>query len=187
MASLGLVGGCTTDSPEPVTPSVSVPGVTATPSPTPTPTTPPEAVKPLEPEAVGLPGAEGAAAAAQYFLSLYPYVYATGDLAPWQAMSHPECVFCASVVTNVQAKVNAGQHTEGGLFELKLVSSALISADLAGVTLEVTESPNTVIGVDGDVVHEDEGGHYLMTLSVVPGDPWTVREVEYREISPAGS
>ena len=51
----------------------------------------------------------GAIAAAVYFMKLYPYAYATGDLTQWQAMSEPECVFCASVVTNV-----TNLHAAGG-------------------------------------------------------------------------
>ncbi len=52
---------------------------------------------------------EGAAFAGEYFLLLYPYVYATGDLEPWQAMSDPGCVFC----NNVMAKVT-DMHSTGG-------------------------------------------------------------------------
>ena len=44
---------------------------------------------------------EGAVAAAEYFVSLYPYVYATGDLTEWDAMSEDGCVFCGSVHDNV--------------------------------------------------------------------------------------
>lgn len=44
---------------------------------------------------------EGAVAAAEYFISLYPYVYATGDLTEWDAMSEESCVFCSSVHDNV--------------------------------------------------------------------------------------
>lgn len=52
---------------------------------------------------------EGAAFAGEYFLLLYPYVYATRDLEPWQAMSDPGCVFC----NNVMAKVT-DLHSTGG-------------------------------------------------------------------------
>ena len=42
-------------------------------------------------------------AVAEYFVLLYPYVYATGDLAEWNALSDPDCKFCASVVDNARA------------------------------------------------------------------------------------
>jgi len=52
---------------------------------------------------------EGAAAAGGYFLLLFPYVYATGDLSDWQAMSDPECVFCNNVINGV-----TNMHSSGG-------------------------------------------------------------------------
>jgi len=52
---------------------------------------------------------EGAAAAGEYFLLLFPYVYATGELSDWQAMSDPECVFCNNVINDV-----TDMHSNGG-------------------------------------------------------------------------
>ncbi|MDO4244129.1 MAG: DUF6318 family protein [Actinomyces sp.] len=49
----------------------------------------------------------GAAAAAAYFLTLYPYVYTTGDLTTWEDMSEDDCIFCNSVITNV-TELHAG-------------------------------------------------------------------------------
>lgn len=180
MASLGLVGGCTADPPEPVDPSVTVPEVTATPSPT--PTTPPEAVKPVEPEAMGLPGTEGAAAAAEYFISLYPYVYATGDLAPWKAMSHPECIFCASVVGNVEAQVAAGEHTTGGLLTFHGVEAVEVSPRMQTVRLRITEATEIVVDRDGAEVRRVEERDHFLTVIVEPGSPWTIREVQVDEL-----
>ena len=51
----------------------------------------------------------GAIAAAQYFITLYPYVYATGDLTAFRAMSDATCKFCDSVITNATS-----MHTAGG-------------------------------------------------------------------------
>ena len=51
----------------------------------------------------------GAIAAAQYFITLYPYVYATGDLTAFRAMSDATCKFCDSVITNTTS-----MHTAGG-------------------------------------------------------------------------
>lgn len=52
---------------------------------------------PEKPAAMSENTPEGAVAAAEYFISLYPYVYATGDLTEWDAMSEDSCVFCQSV------------------------------------------------------------------------------------------
>lgn len=51
---------------------------------------------------------EGAIATATYVVQLYPYVYATGDLEQWKAMSQQDCLFCNSVITNVGKLHEAG-------------------------------------------------------------------------------
>ncbi|QPL06347.1 MULTISPECIES: DUF6318 family protein [Actinomyces] len=44
---------------------------------------------------------EGAIAAAEYFMALYPYVHATGDLSAWQAMSTQDCQYCSNISDRV--------------------------------------------------------------------------------------
>lgn len=173
------MGGCTADPPPPVDPSVSVPEVTATPSPTPTP---PEAVKPVEPEAMASPETEGAAAAAEYFISLYPYVYATGDLTPWRAMSHPECIFCASVMGNVEAQVAAGEHTTGGLLTFHSVEAVEVSPRMQTARLRITEAAEITLDTNGDEVRRVAERDYFLTVIVEPGSPWTIREVQVDEL-----
>ena len=51
---------------------------------------------------------EGLRLAGEYVLALYPYVYATGDLSDWQAMSTPDCGFCNNVITKVTKLHDAG-------------------------------------------------------------------------------
>ena len=51
----------------------------------------------------------GAVAAAEYFITLYPYVYATGDLTAFRTMSDATCKFCDSVINNTTS-----MHTAGG-------------------------------------------------------------------------
>ncbi|GAB3166061.1 hypothetical protein GCM10027059_24560 [Myceligenerans halotolerans] len=46
--------------------------------------------------------AKGAAAAAEYFIELYPYVMATGDTAEFEAMSHEACGFCADTLSDAR-------------------------------------------------------------------------------------
>ena len=71
-------------------------------------------VKPERPAALDEPpSVEGAVAVAEYFLLLYPYVYATGDLADWNALSHPECIFCASVAAQRARDVRGGSPRRG--------------------------------------------------------------------------
>ena len=64
--------------------------------------------KPERPAGMDQDTPEGAIATAQYFLALYPYMHATGDLSDWQAMSTPECGFCNNVITKVTKLHAAG-------------------------------------------------------------------------------
>ena len=84
----------------------------------------PEVEKPTPPDAMRRDDVAGAEAAAQYFLQLYPYVYATGDLAEWKAMSHPECVFCEGSLERADDVYGSGgQSAVGGLIEFGRFSS----------------------------------------------------------------
>ena len=63
---------------------------------------------PERPEGMDEESAEGAVATATYFVQLYPYVYATGDLEQWRSMTRQDCLFCNSVITNVTELHDAG-------------------------------------------------------------------------------
>ncbi len=46
----------------------------------------------------------GARAAARYFMTdLYAYTEMSQDTTEWRAMSHRECVFCASILKDMEA------------------------------------------------------------------------------------
>ncbi|HEV6951953.1 MAG TPA: DUF6318 family protein, partial [Promicromonospora sp.] len=70
--------------------------------------------KPTRPEAMDRDDAEGAAAAAVYFIELYPYVMATGDTAEFEAMSHRACGFCSGVLNDLARVQDNAQRYEGG-------------------------------------------------------------------------
>lgn len=63
---------------------------------------------------MGTPGTDGAAAAASYFMELYPYVLATGDLAEWDAISADTCDFCINTRAEVERLEAAGLRSIGG-------------------------------------------------------------------------
>ena len=63
---------------------------------------------PQKPENMDEDSSEGAIATATYFVQLYPYVYATGDLEQWRSMSRQDCLFCNSVITNVKELHESG-------------------------------------------------------------------------------
>ena len=99
--------------PTTATPSPSVtPAESPTPTPSPTPTETPVVdvtVKPERPAALDEPpSVEGAVAVAEYFLLLFPYVNATGDLSDWSALSHADCIYCTNVAARVNEKFGLG-------------------------------------------------------------------------------
>ena len=83
---------------------------------------------------------DGAVAAAQYFIGLRPYLQATGESTAWQAMSGPDCAYCASAAATATALHSAGGWTDPWDQQIGFFS---ISADTEGpdrytVTLDVT-------------------------------------------------
>ncbi|MHA7132789.1 DUF6318 family protein [Oerskovia turbata] len=96
------------------------PPVTAE-KPSPTPTPPPTGpAKPERPAAMDKDDAEGAAAAAEYFIELYPYVMTTGDTSDWEAMSHAECGSCSDLIGDAKSIVTRGDIFVGGEVEASI-------------------------------------------------------------------
>ena len=134
LATLALTA-CTDASPPPDgTKPTAVATASPMPSPTPSQAAPAPSptraadeqdvtVPPERPAALGGPGTEeNAKAVGRYFLSLFPYVVATGDLTAWDALSGQSCTYCSSVREFVTEIHDAGHHGEGGAFELGFTS-----------------------------------------------------------------
>ena len=172
-----LLTGCTgepTAEPSPTRTATASP----TASPTPTPTTTPE---PERPAAMDDPGVDGAVAAATYFLSLYPYVYNTGDLTAWKALSHPECIFCASVVTNVEEMHAQGHRQEGPSITVRESAAREVDPGVFfSVEVEVVQGPSAEFDRQGAVVEESLGSSDVhVALAVLrEGDRWVIRGSE---------
>ena len=124
---------------------------------------------------------EGAKAAAQYFLSLYPYAYNTGDLTEWKAMSHPDCVFCASVIENVEALHAQGGYEIGGdlTFESVTGSDPVDGNAFFGVDVTVIQGPGVKYGVSGAEIETFDGERAMAYFALAPSSEttWLVREV----------
>lgn len=176
--SMLALAGCTGESEDPPT---TPPATSAAPSPseTPSPTPTLDAATPPERPDMSKVDAATAEAVARYFLELYPYVYATGDLTDWKALSHPECIFCASVISNVEEMVAAGEHWEGGeatIDSTELYAELPEAFDIAAV---LTEGPAARVDADGAVRQEAPGGTSTLHIVVTAHDgQWVVREAE---------
>jgi DNA-binding LacI/PurR family transcriptional regulator len=110
VAGLAL-SGCTGSTPDPGVTQSSAGESTPTVSVSPSPSVP---AKSERPEAMKRDDAEGAAAAAEYFIELYPYVMATGDTEEFEAMSHRACGFCDELASQASAIQDAGETFVGG-------------------------------------------------------------------------
>lgn len=173
------VSGCTgAPAPGPSTPGS--PGTVLTPSPT-TSTTPsatPTVRAPERPAAMDRADADGAIAAATYFIALYSYAYATGDLVGWTAMSDPACVFCAGLTKDVQAASGTGASVVGG--DLTVASKTAAPGKDAGVfrvDLTVSQSAFQVINRSGAVTSAGVGsrGATVTAVLVHRREGWLVR------------
>ena len=130
--------------------------------------------EPLRPAEADQRTVDGAVAAAQYFIGLRPYLQATGESTAWQAMSGPDCAYCASAAATATALHSAGGWTDPWDQQIGFFS---ISADAEGpdrytVTLDVTsgeylthpmgEEPATTAAAQGSLrvrLHwEDQAG-----------------------------
>lgn len=184
VVGLGAVAGCSGDPGPTTAPTVSE---EASPSPAPTPTatpTPDASVKPERPGAMDVVDSAGAEAAAMYFLQLYPYVYAANDLTEWRALSHPECIFCASVIANVEAQIAAGQHCTGGLIDVGDTSSIEVDPGRWWtVDVDLIQAPSQKLSAAGELVEDfPEAKTYHMDLAVISeAGVWRVRAVDHGE------
>ncbi|KGM17318.1 hypothetical protein N867_05635 [Actinotalea fermentans ATCC 43279 = JCM 9966 = DSM 3133] len=175
--SVALSGCSDPAAPPPTTP----PATSAAPSPsaTPTPTPTPDAATPPERPDMSQVDAATAEAVATYFLELYPYAYATGDLTEWRALSHPECIFCASVITNVEQMVAAGEHWEGGTATIESAEVVASVPEAFDVTVVTVEEPSILVDADGITAKSADGGRGTSHVIVTAHDgDWRVREIE---------
>jgi hypothetical protein len=112
---------------------------------------------------------EGATAAAIYFIALYPYVYGSGDLADWKAMSGPNCRFCASVSKDVVKMREKGRRSEGGQIIVtgKRAYPQEAATGIFPVDLELTQDASRDISAEGGIVDSTSGGETLAQIDLV--------------------
>lgn len=172
---LAVLGACTTPA--------EAPGPAPT---TPPPTTRAASDAPSPPSAIDRDDIEGAKAAAQHFLELYPYAYETGDLTAWEAMSHPECIFCASVVENVTSLHHAGGFQTGGEIEWLSIDARPTQGSSTAFSIDATaaQAPTSQT-MDSEVTEISAGGTANLYIDVEWDGGWLVRGVNV-ETSEAG-
>jgi hypothetical protein len=158
VVAVGLVlSGCTGSTPDPDVAGSSTreptPGVSASASPTPS-----VPAKPERPDAMKRDDAEGAAAAAEYFIELYPYVMATGDTEEFEAMSHRACGFCEDALEQATKIEDGGWAYVGGESTLS-VTQIYRRDDLTGIfplDAEISQESSRITGRNGEELYSVE-------------------------------
>lgn len=170
-ADAGPPSGTTVAATPDQAPSVSR-AASASPSPT--------AQKPERPAAMDRDDGEGAAAAAEYFIELYPYIMATGDTAEFEAMSHEECGFCSQSLGDARRLMKLDQRYIGG----KSSSHILDTYEQDGLTgiypfdVQVVQEVSTIEDLDGNVVSSLEASKSRLRIEVGREDTdWIIVEV----------
>jgi hypothetical protein len=145
----------------------------------------PAVAEPEKPAAWADSGPDGAAAAAVWFLSEeYRYVLETNDTAEWERLSHPECVYCASVVTTTAQAADGGVTSREKapavvrvtrVEELNpLAYSVLVRVDAAGIR---------DFDSAGQLVHESDASSGQMLLTFLrTGRDWQFRAGAWLEL-----
>ncbi|MCL3859488.1 DUF6318 family protein [Actinotalea sp. K2] len=156
------------------------------PTPSPTPTVEP-VTKPERPAEMDRTDEVGAAAAAEYFMSLYPYVLQTGDLTEWDAMTAATCGFCTSTRDRAARIQQSGGSYTGGAFEL---SEPIVHPldDLVGgypVDLVVRQFPSSETDGSGNLVATSEDSTSLAQVDMLhyDGTGWHVLAVALADSS----
>ncbi|MGW9416957.1 DUF6318 family protein [Cellulosimicrobium funkei] len=180
-----LVAGCTGGggpAPSPPVETSAEPSETETPEPEPTTTGPP---KPERPAAMERDDAEGAAAAAEYFLSLYGYVLATGDTAEWDAMTWAEtCEFCASVREDAIEIAESGDRFSGSEILISNVEVAELDSFTGAypVLASYEQNPYQRLDGTGDVVDQGSGGRGELQIDVLhTGTGWATAALTLKD------
>jgi hypothetical protein len=174
----GLVlSACTGAAPDPEVSTGPTGDPTPTASASPSPSVP---TTPERPEAMEREDAEGAAAAAEYFIELYPYVMATGDTGEFEAMSHRACGFCDDALEQAK-KIRIRHETWSGGEIRTVLLETYVRDEITGVyplDFEVEQDAARITDAEGTTVFEgeDERSTYRVELGRT-SDKWVVVEI----------
>ncbi|MGQ4506276.1 DUF6318 family protein [Dermabacteraceae bacterium P13088] len=108
--------------------------------PKPSPTTPPAA-----PEKLREDSEAGAEQTARYLLASYPYMNATGDIAPWQAHTADDCQPCQALIGNAVLLHKQGGYQVDGKFNVNDASATRKKDGTVLVTLAYTSDPAVIV------------------------------------------
>lgn len=168
-AGVGLaltLTGCTANPPHQVIQSNHTqPPVSPTPSPSAT-----GVVAPARPPEMDRTDEVGALAAVEYFLQLHEWVYASGDLNEWEAVSGQTCDFCASVHRTITDAYGSGGSIDTGVVTFSGVAVVGFDEQLQVYAVRVTYAAgeSSVRAADGSVTRVMPAEEGVLVLDVGP-------------------
>lgn len=148
VAVLVLLTGCAADEPAPQ----PAPSTATTPSPSSATSSPPVAVPQL-PEAATVGDAAGAEAFVRHWVDVLNYAYQTGDTAPLDAITLPDCELCEGSAADIENVYRSGGLLEGGVVTVDLVRSPPPDAD-GTVIVSTRYAQADLINVSEDGIRE---------------------------------
>ncbi len=166
-SALVLLAACDGDPPHPSeatgtanpisAPASEVPEPTSTPTVDPTPdgdgfdeTVPPESPSGL----AGPASKEAAGEVAAYFMMLNPYIFSTGDLTAFKAMSGENCNYCDGIIDAAAEYKAAGKRTVGGQVLISDVQVFDYKPGEFDVALRITQEPIRAVDESGRTLEE---------------------------------
>ena len=164
-------------------PPAPPPAPTPTPEPSPTSTAelPDVTVAPAPPAALdGPPTEENAAAVAEYYMSLFPYLFATGDSTTWEQLSGTACGYCSGVVDELRKDEARGRQSEGGALEFLDGGADATGSEEFIAWVTFVQHPSQTIDAQGTVVedfHETRRTRATLLLEW-DGGTWQVNGVD---------
>lgn len=181
MRAIGLIvttglalSACTGSPPDPEASASSADEPTPVASASPSPTAP---AKPERPEAMNRKDAEGAAAAAEYFIELYPYVMATGDIEEFESMSHRACGFCEDALEQARAIDESAWVYTGGESSVS-VTQIYLRDGVTGIfpiDVEISQKSSRVEDRGGEEIYSVESKAFDRRVEVGRrGGEWVV-------------
>lgn len=126
-------------------------------------------------------GEAGANAAALWFArDAYAYVRETNDATDWQALSTPDCEFCASVTRDATAQAALNQVSRESGFKVTVTRTQELNPLSFAVLVHFDKPETAVLRLDGSVVTTVEGVHGQILLVLHREGPnWLLREGQW--------
>ncbi|WP_166844766.1 DUF6318 family protein [Isoptericola sp. BMS4] len=174
----GALAGCTGDEPDDPATTTSGADTETSASPSPTAEPSPDVTKPERPAAMDEHDADGAAAAAVYFMELYPYIMKTGDTAEFEKMSHKSCGYCDEALEQAGQIAERGDKYIGGDITANVVKTYRQDAatGILPLDVEVAEKASSIEDSEGNVLFESEAATSLDRVEIAWSDDgkWVV-------------